>query len=310
MNTKIGTFCSFTRSQGRSWNRGGLSATVTLLLLLVVSSHGAAAEVGLKVEVHGQGRPMILIPGLSCGGDVWDGTVESLRGEFEIHVVTLPGFAGTDALAEGEPFLTTVHSLLVSYIEHQEMKRPILVGHSLGAHLAYLVASQSPQLAGPVIAVDGLPFLGALQNPEATSETMAPVAEQVAAMFREMNREQFAMQNQMALRSMIRDPEMIEWVAVSSGRSDTLTVGRAMAELMVSDLREDLSKIEAPILQLGAFGGLPTEGMRSNMAARYQEQIAKAPDARFVEAPTLHFVMLDDPEFFIGAVRGFLQEVN
>src|SRR5271165_2213258 len=51
-----------------------------------------------SVKVTGAGRPMILIPGLSCGGDVWDGTVAHFKDRYECHVLTLAGFAGQPAI--------------------------------------------------------------------------------------------------------------------------------------------------------------------------------------------------------------------
>jgi pimeloyl-ACP methyl ester carboxylesterase len=269
----------------------------------------ATTKHGLRVETHGHGRPMVLIPGLGCGGDVWNGTVAALEGNFELHVVTLPGFAGNPPFAADQPFLTTSRDLLLEYIRSARLERPVVVGHSLGAHLAYMLAITAPEEIGPVVAVDGLPFLGALQDPAATAESAAPVAAQIRSMFANITVEQFTMQNLMALRSMIRDSAEIERISQTSALSDPATVGKAMAELMVSDLRAELARIEAPILQLGAFGGLPTPGLRESMGKNYQLQIAAAADARFVEAPTLHFVMLDDQAFFLETVSTFLQQV-
>jgi len=47
-----------------------------------------------SIRVDGHGRPMILIPGLTCGGDVWKTTVEHFKNRYECHMLTLPGFAG------------------------------------------------------------------------------------------------------------------------------------------------------------------------------------------------------------------------
>lgn len=58
------------------------------------------------VKVTGHGRPVILIPGLSSSGAVWDGTVAHLKSRFECHVLTLAGFAGEPRIPA--PFLKTV----------------------------------------------------------------------------------------------------------------------------------------------------------------------------------------------------------
>lgn len=287
----------------------------TLVLAIVsftlVLTHDADAE-AIYVERSGaaDGPPVLLIPGLSCGGDVWRGTVEALAADYDLHVVTLAGFAGQPPLAGDEPFLRRVRDAIAAYVEDQELERPTLVGHSLGGFLAYWVAGGYPDRVGAVVAVDGLPFLGALQDPAATPESLRAQAEQLRSMFAGMTAEQFRGQNEMALRTMIRDTGEIARIAATGGGSDPATVGRAIAELMTVDLRADLAKVRVPILLFGAFGGLPTEELRQTMADRYREQVAAAPDVRFVEAPTLHFVMLDDPDFFLAQMRGFLAEVG
>lgn len=290
---------------------------VAFTLLMAVASltfmlaHDADAE-AIHVERFGlaSGDPILLIPGLSCGGDVWRGTVEALAADHDLHVLTLAGFAGEPPLDGAEPFLRRVRDAIAAYVEDQDLERPTLVGHSLGGFLAYWVASEYPDRVGAVVAVDGLPFLGALQSSEATAESTRAQAEQMRSTFAGMTAEQFRGQNEMALRTMIRDVAEIARVAATSGDSDPATVGRAIAELMTVDLRADLAKITVPVLQFGAFGGLPSDELRRVMADRYREQIAAAPDARFVEAPTLHFVMLDDPDFFVAQLRGFLAEVR
>ena len=52
------------------------------------------AQDAFRVKVTGHGKPMILIPGLSSSGEVWDTTVARYKDRFECHVLTLAGFAG------------------------------------------------------------------------------------------------------------------------------------------------------------------------------------------------------------------------
>ncbi|MBZ0111888.1 MAG: alpha/beta hydrolase [Thermoanaerobaculia bacterium] len=300
------------RASARTWLKQGLVLLGLFLAVAQGSAQPLAEDVDaatLQVERYGtEGPAVILIPGLSCGGDVWDGTVAALRSEYRLFVVTLPGFAGTTPLAKDQMFLPTTRDMILDFLRSEGLERPAIIGHSLGAHLAYALAIAAPEAIGPIVAVDGLPFLGALQDPSATAETTAPIAEQMRAMFENMTAEQFSGQNELALRSMIRDPKEIERIQATSRLSDPKTVGKAMAELMVSDLRVDLQKIQSPILQLGAFGGLPTDDLREIMGTRYKNQIGAAAQARFAVAPTLHFVMLDDLDFFLGVVSGFLEE--
>ena len=50
------------------------------------------------VEVVGHVPPMILIPGLASGGEVWQGTVDHFKDRYTCHVLTLAGFAGQASL--------------------------------------------------------------------------------------------------------------------------------------------------------------------------------------------------------------------
>ncbi len=48
----------------------------------------------LRATVAGKGSPVVLIPGLACSGSVWRETAAHLAERHEVHVLTLPGFAG------------------------------------------------------------------------------------------------------------------------------------------------------------------------------------------------------------------------
>ena len=69
----------------------------TLILLgtvLLASASRAAAPAAFTVDITGQGRPLILIPGLASSGEDWQGTVARLCGPKTgraCHVLTLAG---------------------------------------------------------------------------------------------------------------------------------------------------------------------------------------------------------------------------
>lgn len=99
-------------------------------LLFANAAHVAAeAEYPFAVKVTGTGKPMILIPGLSCSGEVWDGTVARFKDRFECHVLTLAGFAGQPPLKGDGPFAETVVSGIAKYTPCEisdKIKKPVL----------------------------------------------------------------------------------------------------------------------------------------------------------------------------------------
>ena len=251
-------------------------------------------------------RSIIFIPGLMCSGDVWAAAAARYRGAYRVHVLTLAGFAGRPPL-DGKTFLSRVRDDLIGYIREERLDRPIIVGHSLGGFIAFWAAATAPDLVGPIIAVDGVPFMPALVNPAATSDTMKAQGDLMRTMFASMTSEQMLAQSRMSLQTMISDPTNIERAAQWAAASHGGTVGIAMAELFATDLRDEVARIQSPILLIGAAKDAADAQSLSRLTRAYEAQVAKTPRALVVMARhARHFVMMDDPEFLFAAMDAFL----
>lgn len=273
----------------------------------------AAAPAPFTVRVTGSGSPVLLIPGLMSGPDVWDATVAHLRRGHTLHVVHIAGFAGAPA-APGADLLGRVRDGLLAYVADMRARglpRPVLVGHSLGGFLAYAMASAEPDAVAGVVAVDGVPFFAALGDPAATPGSVGPGAAGMRAMFASLSPEQLAAQTQQGLATLMRDTTNlargVEWARTS----DPATVGQAMAEMLTTDLRPAVAAIRAPVLQIVAAGSAPTAEVRALVRERYAAQVALVPRHEVVVAErAYHFVMLDDPAFFHATLDSFLSSVE
>ena len=276
--------------------------------VVVTVQPGAARPLEAKafdVTVTGAGRPVILIPGLSTTGAMWNPTVEHLRPSYEVHVLTIAGFGGPAPI--GEPFLPRVIEAVVAYAQALDA-RPVIVGHSLGGFMAFAAASRAPDAFAGVLAVDGVPFLGALSNQEATAASLEDRAAQVKAMYATMSREQFAVQTRMALAGMITSPADVERAVAWTAATDPAAAGIAVAEMMTTDLRDEVRRITVPVRLIGALGAVP-ETIRPTVRQAYRAQLDGVPDASVVFADRArHFVMLDDPASFFAALDGILEE--
>lgn len=280
-----------------------------IFLIILFGSLGAFAQEGkIDVKVEGKGKAMILIPGLTCHGDVWEETVEKYKSSYKCHILTLPGFAGNPATSYGDSFLETVKTQILDYIKEEKIKNPILVGHSLGGFLSLSIAKDNPGLVSKIVIVDSLPFLPAIMMPGATVASAKPMAENMKNQMLNAPKDQAAANQRVMLASMMNDQEDIERVLEWGMNSDKNTVAQAMYELYQTDLREDLDKIEAPILVLGAWVAYKNYGVtRESTLAGYKAQYAKAPNHK-VELTDIgkHFIMYDDPEFFFSEMDKFL----
>jgi pimeloyl-ACP methyl ester carboxylesterase len=275
-------------------------------LLLAALALALVPGPSFDVKVTGKGRPVLLIPGLTCPGSVWDETVAHLKGRYECHVLTLPGFAGRPAI--GDPFLPRVRDEIIRYVADKKLDRPAVIGHSLGGFMAFYVASKAPKSFGPLVAVDGVPWLGALSNPNAKVEDVAKAMEPGVAQMKKTPQEGFRVQTLAALKFQMLDAKRAETVGKEAGESDPAAVGQAVWEMSTTDLRDEIAKIESPILLFAAGEWAKTDAQKAQAKTMYAAQIEKAKNARLeVAFKARHFVMFDDFPLFSKAVDAFLE---
>ncbi len=252
----------------------------------------AAAEgfkpVAFSARVTGHGRPVIFIPGLGCPGEVWADTVAHLGDDYEAHVLTLAGFAGTEPI--DEPLSAAVRRDLTRYIRSRHLREPIVVGHSMGGFIAYWIASYHPELVGPVIVVDAGPALSGDLD----------LAKALRARWKHASDDEFAAGMRAAFSAMTSVPKKMEPVIAAVTRSDRRAIGDAVFEMVTTDLTDRVKDITAPVLVIAADG---------SYQQRIRAQIETIPDHAMVVLPrTRHFVMYDDPEGFWKLIDKFLGE--
>lgn len=282
-----------------------MKPAVSLLAAFALAAPGAA-QARFAVRVVGKGRPIILIPGLTCGGDVWDATVARLKDRYQCHVLTLAGFAGQPAVPG--PFLEPVRDAIVAYVKAKRLDHPAVIGHSLGGFMAFSLASKAPDLFGPIVAVDGVPWLGTLMSPRATVERTRPIAEAMAKAFAAESPAQFQAGLLTTLQGEITDPKEVARMDETCRKTDPTAMAEAMKEMMVTDLRDEIAAVRSPVLLFAAAGWAKTPAQKAGIEQAYAAQVAKVPNARIVYAwASKHFVMLDQPTLFLDETERFLK---
>ena len=290
-----------------------LTAVCTLALVFLPGglAKGQANDAGsapatFSVKVTGTGQPMILIPGLSCGGTVWNDTVAHFKDHYECHVLTLAGFAGQPAVAG--PFLGKVRADIAKYIKDKNLDHPIIIGHSLGGFMALWLGATIPKQVGPIISVDGLPFLAAIFNPAATVASVQGMAESYRAQYAAQTPEAFMAANRAALTGMITDPKNVDFVDATGKNSNPKAVGQAFYDLMTTDLRPILKNIQSPTLLIGATAAMTDPQQKAAVEGVYRQELAAIPHHTLVFAPKArHFIQLDEPDYFYTQVENFLK---
>ena len=274
------------------------------------SAHAAAASgTGkVQVEVVGKGRPLLMIPGLNSSAEVWRETCLALKDGLSF-VGPGGGWAGA-APADPRPaeFLPAMRGQLLAYLHDQQLGPVVVIGHSLGGLLGLQMAQAEPKAVSALVVVDALPFLPAARDPNATADSVRPMADQLRKGMLAADAAQWQAQLRAGLPGMTRDPQRQAELGLWGEASDRQTTADAMHAVMTTDLRDSIASITAPTLVLGSWAGYqPMGGTEDSTRAVFQAQYAKLRGVQIaMSAQGFHFLMWDDPRWLRGQVQAFL----
>ncbi len=283
-------------------------AILLIILFYQTITYSQTEKYSFNVEIRGKGKPIILIPGLASSGKVWKQTTDTLEKNYECHILTLAGFASQKAISLEKGYLPVIKNEIILYIQNELNEKPILIGHSLGGFLSLSVASSQPDMLRKIIIVDSYPFMSLAYNPNATVENVLPQAKMMKEMLLSTSDSLFIQQQKMTMPTMITDSINIQIATQWSIQSDRKTVAQAMYELMTTDLRNDIEKIKIPIQVFGSWYGAKDYGITKEIVKKnYENQFLKANNCEIEVAKTAkHFIMWDEPLWFINSVKSFI----
>ena len=294
----------------------GLSATLCRIgaslalagLSLISHTAQAAPEKfqDLQISRSGEGRPVLMIPGLNSPASVWTETCAQLQPGVRCLMVQLPGFAGSPALSKPEDFLQQMKGQLQALLQQEAPQGATVVGHSLGGVLGLMLAADKQgKTVKQLVVVDSLPFLPGIQNPAATVEQVKPMAEGMRQGMRNAPTEGLRAQLTPMMAGMTRQTERIEDLVQWGLNSDRHTTAQAMYELWTTDLRPQLSQIQVPTTVLGAWAAYERMGStQASTRAIFERQYADLKGLNLqMSDKGYHFLMWDDPSLVVGAIK-------
>lgn len=261
-----------------------------------------------QVEVIGHGQPILLIPGLMSDGRVFTELSTVLATQYQLHIINIAGFGSTPKVAIQS--LQQVKQQLLTYIKNKQLNKPAIVGHSLGGFLAFWLASEKPNDIGPIISIDGLPFIGPVFT-QSNSSTVADLAEQakaINAFYNNMSSDQLVQQTRFGINRQASSQTSQDLIIKMASTSDPKTIGSAIYTLLSHDLRNTISNIQQPVLLIGAAGAFNDESAKIVAKEMYQQQLNALPKAQLImNNQARHFIMLDQPKWLIEQIQQFLR---
>lgn len=245
----------------------------------------------IMVTVRGSGRDVLLIPGLASGPGIWNGVTGQMPG-YRWHLVHVRGFAGLAADANGGgPVVQPVADEIARYIAAAGLRRPAVVGHSMGGTLAMMQGLKG--LASRVMVVDMLPAGAAMVG--GTANGMGYLADQLSQYFT-------------GTAAGRRYLAQIVAQAPGAEGSNPEVIATALRDLANTDLGPQLGRIGVPMSVVYAVG--TDQAQSVEITRRFRAAYAAKKDAKLMPiGPSGHVVMADQPTRFNAALGNFLKGV-
>lgn len=280
---------------------------VTFLMVIFKIAIVSAATELISTRVVGKGEPIILIHGMACAPEVWDEFVDKYKNKHELHLVRIKGF-GNGEKGEANHYLEEVKNELIAYVKDNKLKKPTLIGHSMGGFLGLWAAAEAPELFGKIVSVDGVPYFPVLVMPGITAESAKAVSSQMTTAMSNMSPEAAKANQEMMIASMISNVEKRPKVVNMGIESNPSVIGQAYGEMYTTDIRPLMDKIKVPVLVFGSWAAYGIYGSTMQSVTQNMEaQLKDIPNHKLLVAEkAYHFIFYDEPEWFYSELDKFL----
>lgn len=244
---------------------------------------------GLKVrmEVTGQGAPLILMHGWGCDHTTVRSIAATAAATHKVYNIDFPGFGGSQEPPEvwGVELYTR---LIEKLVEQEGLKNPVLIGHSFGGRVSILYASRNP--VDKVILVDA----AGIKPHRSLKYHLKVYSFKFGKRFWQL------------LLGKEKAEKRIEKMRAARGSADYASASPRMRAILSKVVNEDLTDrlplIKAPVLLIWGENDTATPLADAKMMAKL------IPDAGLVSFPGCgHYSFLDNSAQFRAVLSSFLK---
>ncbi len=250
----------------------------------------------LHSRIIGEGKPLLILHGYFGNGDNWKSIANKLKDTFQIHLI--------DQRNHGRSFHSDDfdYELMVEdlhhYIEHHQLEKVHLLGHSMGGKTVMLFAVEYPELVDKLIVADISPrmypphhddILDALNSIDFTIQTSRTlIDEKLAELIPEVGVRQFLLKS-------------VYW----------REKGQLDFRFNLESLTENNNEVGAALPSFTVFEGktLFLKGENSGYISANEEPIINAhfPNSKIVGIKNAgHWLHAENPADFLKAVESFI----
>lgn len=242
------------------------------------------------IHYPGPGLQLLLIPGITSPAITWGFVAERLAERYDVHVLDVRG-RGLSEAGDLDYSLDAMADDAVALVAACELKKPIVLGHSMGARIAIRAARKDQSAFGGLILVDP-PVSGPNRRPYPAQWPWYGDSIRIAQ--KGCSAEDMRKfcptwsDEQVALRA--------EWLHTCQYTA----IKTAFDGFHTDDVHADLPELKLP-MRLVKAGGAPVIGPED---IEEIQTLAPHIETRIVENAG-HMIPWDDLEGFLGAVMDF-----
>jgi N-formylmaleamate deformylase len=260
----------------------------------------------IKIHYYRSGErkpPFILLHGVSDSGLCWTRVADALAEKYDIILVDAQGHGLSDRT--GKDFSYDTHTKqLAGLIEALKLKKPLVMGHSMGAGTAVDLAAEYPTLPKAVILEDP-PWSAVAPHPRNPDEA-GKMQQEFRTMFADLKKRRL---QDIIMESHKMDPswteaERLPW-ATAKKQFDINIFDNVVVN--PNPFEEIVVKIQCPTLLVTAEKGVVSKETAEKIAAIWK---SRSPYrwARIEGAG--HNIRREQYAAFMQAVEGFLEEIG
>jgi pimeloyl-ACP methyl ester carboxylesterase len=252
------------------------------------------------LEAGAAGTPVVLIHGVGARADRWRRNVDALAaGGYHVYALDLPGHGFATKGAGFDYSIAGYTDFIAAFVKERGLERPVLIGTSLGGHIAASLACRQPERIRALVLVGSLGLVPVGPDVRARLRTGIPNTTRQGITDK--------------LRRVLYDPALVteEWIEEefqinnSFGAADGFErLGRYFGERIDDDvIGPALARVGPALPTLLVWGAeeraVPLEVGKAAHAA--------LPGSRFVVIPsTSHAPYFEKPDEFNRIVLDFL----
>ena len=249
-------------------------------------------------EVHGRGKPVILLHGWLESWGLWQDTMAYLGQHYRTYALDFWGF-GESGNKNGTYSMDDFVKLVDQFMEHLGIVEAPLIGHSMGGTVGLAVAMAYPERVTNVTVI-GSPINGNSLAPLLKLAGLRPIAMLVHNMM-------WALKLGIRISAPVitKDRRWPDMIIKDLSKTTVESFLISIATLRQTNLTQDLGKIDIPIM--GIYGKkdviVSPHQWKPLQAGAPQSRIEWLQDAG-------HFPMLDQPTEFKRTLLDFLDSTS